>query len=205
METSWINKNLGSVTQAGLVNNLNDALTWGLFPILLVVKGFNIREVGMITAVYPAVWGIGQLFTGRMADHLCKKDLLFWGMLLQGMALIALLLASTMMHFIVISAVLGWGTAMVYPTFLATVAENTHPSDRAKSIGVFRLWRDMGYSVGAILTGLIADAFSVNAAIFIVGLLTVVSSLIIFIRMNCKSLSGVRMFGWFTNRLIKYF
>jgi MFS family permease len=204
-ETSWINKNLGSVTQAGLVNNLNDALTWGLFPILLVVKGFNIREVGMITAVYPAVWGIGQLFTGRMADHLCKKDLLFWGMLLQGMALIALLLASTMTHFIVISAVLGWGTAMVYPTFLATVAENTHPSDRAKSIGVFRLWRDMGYSVGAILTGLIADAFSVNAAIFIVGLLTVVSSSIIFIRMKCKSLSGVRMFGWFTNRLIKYF
>ncbi len=159
----------------------------------------------MITAVYPAVWGIGQLFTGRMADHLCKKDLLFWGMLLQGMALIALLLASTMTHFIVISAVLGWGTAMVYPTFLATVAENTHPSDRAKSIGVFRLWRDMGYSVGAILTGLIADAFSVNAAIFIVGLLTVVSSSIIFIRMKCKSLSGVRMFGWFTNRLIKYF
>jgi len=204
-ETSWINKNLGSVTQAGLVNNLNDALTWGLFPILLVVKGFNIREVGMITAVYPAVWGIGQLFTGRMADHFCKKDLLFWGMLLQGMALIALLLASTMTHFIVISAVLGWGTAMVYPTFLATVAENTHPSDRAKSIGVFRLWRDMGYSVGAILTGLIADAFSVNAAIFIVGLLTVVSSSIIFIRMKCTSLSGVRMFGWFTNRVIKYF
>jgi MFS family permease len=204
-ETSWINRNLGSVTQAGLVNNLNDALTWGLFPILLVVKGFNIREVGMITAVYPAVWGIGQLFTGRMSDHFCKKDLLFWGMLLQGMALIALLLASAMTHFIVISAVLGWGTAMVYPTFLATVAENTHPSDRAKSIGVFRLWRDMGYSVGAILTGLIADAFSVNAAIFIVGLLTVVSSSIIFIRMKCKSLSGVRMFGWFTNRLIKYF
>lgn len=196
LETSWTNNSLGSVTQAGLVNNLNDALTWGLFPILLIAKGFNIREVGIITAVYPAVWGIGQLFTGKMADYFCKKDLLFWGMLLQGITLIGLLFASTMLHFIVLSSLLGWGTAMVYPTFLATVAENTHPVDRAKSIGVFRLWRDLGYALGAILTGVIADSISVNAAILIVGMITVMSSGVIFFRMKCKGLSGARIFSF---------
>jgi MFS family permease len=192
-ETSWVNKDLGSVTQAGLVNNLNDALTWGLLPILLVAKGFSIRDVGIVTAIYPAVWGLGQLFTGRMADNFCKKDLLFWGMLLQGIALVALLFASTITHFIVLSVVLGWGTAMVYPTFLATVAENTHPADRAKSIGVFRFWRDMGYALGAIFTGIIADILSINAAIFFVGALTVVSSGIIFFRMKCKDAPRKRL------------
>src|SRR5436190_14414746 len=125
-QTSWKHKNLGSVTQAGLVNNLNDGMVWGLFPILLASKGFTIGQIGIITAIYPAVWGIGQLFTGKMADYFCKKDLLFLGMLLQGLALIGLLFAETITHFIIISSLLGWGTALVYPTFLATVAENTH-------------------------------------------------------------------------------
>lgn len=195
-ETTWANKNLGSVTQAGLINNLNDALTWGLLPILLASKGFSIAAIGIITAIYPAVWGIGQLFTGKMADHYCKKDLLFGGMLLQGLALVALLFASTMAHFIVLSSVLGWGTAMVYPTFLATVAEHTHPADRAGSIGIFRLWRDMGYAIGAILTGVIADALGINAAILIIGLLTMFSAGIIYFRMKCEDLSGVRFFKW---------
>ena len=198
-ETTWKNKNLGSVTQAGLINNLNDGMAWGLFPILLATKEFTIGQIGIVTAVYPAVWGIGQLFTGKMADYFCKKDLLFWGMLLQGLALIALLFASTMTHFIILSSILGWGTAMVYPTFLATVAENTHPSDRAGSIGIFRLWRDMGYAIGAILTGIIADALSINAAIFIIGALTLFSSGIIYIRMKCRGLAGVKLFGWFLN------
>jgi MFS family permease len=198
-ETTWKNKNLGSVTQAGLINNLNDGMAWGLFPILLASKGFSIGQIGIVTAVYPAVWGIGQLFTGKMADYFCKKDLLFWGMLLQGLALIVLLFASTMTHFIILSSILGWGTAMVYPTFLATVAENTHPADRAGSIGIFRLWRDMGYAIGAILTGIIADALSINAAIFIIGALTLFSSGIIYIRMKCRGLAGVKLFGWFLN------
>ncbi|HLG38864.1 MAG TPA: MFS transporter, partial [Chitinophagaceae bacterium] len=132
-ETTWKNKNLGSVTQAGLINNLNDGMVWGLFPILLATKGFSLGQIGIITAIYPAVWGIGQLFTGRMADVFCKKDLLFWGMLLQGLALVILIFADSMIHFITLSVILGWGTAMVYPTFLATVAENTHPADRANS------------------------------------------------------------------------
>ena len=187
-ETTWKNKNLGSVTQAGLINNLNDGMAWGLFPVLLAAKGFTIGQIGIVTAVYPAVWGIGQLFTGKMADHFCKKDLLFWGMLLQGLSLVALIFAATMTHFIILSSILGWGTAMVYPTFLATVAENTHPTDRAKSLGIFRLWRDSGYAVGAVLTGIIADSFGIAASIIIIGFLTILSAAIIFYRMKCGML-----------------
>jgi MFS family permease len=186
-QTTWKNKNLGSVTQAGLINNLNDGMAWGLFPILLYAKGFTIAQIGIVTAIYPAVWGIGQLFTGRMADYFCKKDLLFLGMMLQGLALITLLFAESMTHFIVLSSVLGWGTAMVYPTFLATVAENTHPADRANSLGVFRFWRDLGYAIGAILTGVIADTLGINSSIFIIGTLTIFSSIIIVYRMKCGS------------------
>jgi MFS family permease len=200
-QTTWKNKNLGSVTQAGLVNNLNDGMAWGLFPILLASKGFSIGQIGIVTAVYPAVWGLGQLFTGKMADYFCKKDLLFLGMLLQGFALIALLFANTLTHFVVLSSILGWGTAMVYPTFLATVAENTHPSDRAKSIGVFRLWRDLGYAIGAILTGVIADYFGINASVLVIGLLTIVSAGVIFFRMNCNDKNFIKVMDWFKKKL----
>jgi MFS family permease len=186
-ETTWKNSSLGSVTQAGLVNNLNDGMAWGIFPILLATRGFTLVEIGMVTAVYPAVWGIGQLFTGGMADKLCKKNLLFTGMLLQAVALFGLLWAASMTHFVLLSVLLGWGTAMVYPTFLATVAEHTHPLDRAKSIGIFRLWRDQGYAIGALLTGIIADLFSMKAAIGFIGLLTLLSALVIAYRMRCSS------------------
>ncbi len=195
-DTTWKNKNLGSVTQAGLINNLNDGMAWGIFPILLASKGFTIAQIGIITAVYPAVWGIGQLFTGKMADKFCKKDMLYLGMFLQAIALIALVWANTMFHFVILSSVLGWGTAMVYPTFLATVAENTHPQDRAKSIGIFRLWRDLGYAIGAILTGVIADLISINASILFIGLLTLASAFIIFYRMKCGAGDSVKIWDW---------
>jgi MFS family permease len=194
-ETTWANKNLGAVTQAGLINNLNDGMAWGLFPILLVAKGFSIAEIGIITAVYPAVWGISQLFTGKMADYFCKKDLLFLGMLFQGIALIVLIFANTMTHFIALSTILGLGTAMVYPTFLATVAENTNPVDRANSLGIFRFWRDMGYAIGAILTGVIADFFGINASIVFIGLLTIGSAIIILYRMHCTNLESPKIIG----------
>ena len=139
-DTTWRDKNLGSVSQAGMINNLNDGMAWGIFPILLSSKGFSLEEIGIIVSVYPAVWGLGQLFTGKMADKFCKKKMLFTGMLLQAIALLFFAGATSFTHYIILSAILGWGTAMVYPTFLATVAENTHPKDRAKSIGVFRLW-----------------------------------------------------------------
>ena len=199
-DTTWKNKNLGSVTQAGLINNLNDGMAWGIFPILLATKGFTIGEIGIATAIYPAVWGIGQLFTGRMADNFCKKDMLYIGMFLQAIALIVLVWANTMFHFIILSSILGWGTAMVYPTFLATVAENTNPQDRAKSIGIFRLWRDLGYAIGAILTGIIADLISINASIIFIGLLTLASALIIRYRMKCKTDGSLKIWDWITNK-----
>ena len=184
-DTTCKNKNLGSVSQAGLVNNLNDGMVWGIFPILLAGKGFDLEQIGIIVAVYPGVWGIGQLFTGKMADKFCKKDMLYVGMLLQAVALIAFVWANTMFQFIFLAAILGWGTAMVYPTFLATVAENTHPQDRAESIGIFRLWRDLGYAAGAILTGIIADWININASILCISALTFISAFIIYFRMEC--------------------
>jgi MFS family permease len=199
-DTTWKNKNLGSVTQAGLINNLNDGMAWGIFPILLATKGFTIVEIGIITAFYPAVWGIGQLLTGKMADKFCKKDMLQVGMFIQAIALIVLVWANTMFHFIIISSILGWGTAMVYPTFLATVAENTNPQDRAKSIGIFRLWRDLGYAIGAILTGIIADLISINASIIFIGLLTLASAYIIRYRMKCITGSSLKIMDWITNK-----
>lgn len=195
-DTTWKDKNLGSVTQAGLINNLNDGMVWGIFPILLANKNFTLEQIGIVAAVYPGVWGIGQLFTGKMADKFCKKDMLFTGMFLQAIALVSFVWADTMFHYVALSSVLGWGTAMVYPTFLATVAENTHPQDRAKSIGIFRLWRDLGYAIGAILTGIIADLISINASILFIGMLTFLSSLIIFYRMRCGEGTSVKILNW---------
>jgi MFS family permease len=183
-ETTWKHRNLGSVTQAGLINNLNDGMVWGIFPIVLALKNFTLAEIGVITAVYPAVWGLGQLITGKMADVLPKKQLLFWGMFLQAMALFFIIYAESKLQYIALASILGWGTAMVYPTFLATVAENTHPQDRAKSIGIFRLWRDLGYAIGAIITGIIADWWNINAAIVFISILTFISAIIIQIRMR---------------------
>ncbi|MDO9274432.1 MAG: MFS transporter [Lutibacter sp.] len=195
-DTTWKDKNLGSVTQAGLINNLNDGMVWGIFPILLANKNFTLEQIGIVAAVYPGVWGIGQLFTGKMADKFCKKDMLFTGMFLQAIALVSFVWANTMLEYVVLSSVLGWGTAMVYPTFLATVAENTHPQDRAKSIGIFRLWRDLGYAIGAILTGIIADLLNINAAILFIGFLTFLSALIIYFRMRCGEGTSVKILKW---------
>lgn len=189
-ETTWKHKNLGSVTQAGLINNLNDGMVWGILPVLLATKGFQLKEIGILTAIYPAVWGISQLFTGKMADKYSKRKLLFWGMFLQTIALVFLVFAEKISHFLVLSILLGIGTALVYPTFLATIAENTHPLDRAKSIGIFRLWRDLGYAIGAILTGILADFFSLEVAILCIGILTGISSFVILFRMNDSNLNS---------------
>lgn len=126
--------------------------------------------------------------------------MLYLGMLLQAIALVALVWSDTMLHYVMLSSLLGWGTAMVYPTFLATVAENTNPQDRAKSIGIFRLWRDLGYAIGAILTGIIADLVSINAAILFIGILTLVSALIIRYRMSCKVGGSLKIWDWITNK-----
>jgi MFS family permease len=183
-ETTWKNPNLGSISQGGLVNNLNDGMIWGLFPILLLSKGFSANELATIIAIYPSVWGLSQLFTGKLADHFAKKALLFWGMFVQGLAILGLVWAQSFFAFAALSVVLGLGTAVVYPTFLAAIADNTHPSQRAQSIGVYRLWRDLGYAVGALLTGILADIWSLDTAIYAIGLLTIFSALVILVRMR---------------------
>ena len=185
-ETSWLNPNLGSISQAGLVNNLNDGMIWGLFPVLLASKGFDLEQVGKIVAMYPIVWGVGQLLTGRLADIYVKKNMLFWGMLLQGVSILLMLFTSSFSGYIVLSIGLGVGTAIVYPTFLAAIADYTHPQQRAKSIGIFRLWRDLGYAIGAILTGVVADAFDIATSVGLIGGLTMISALIIAVRMRKK-------------------
>lgn len=182
METSFKNKTLSSITQAGLVNNLNDGMIWGLLPILLISINFNTENIGILTAIYPAVWGLGQLFTGKMADVFSKKKMLFWGMLLQGFAILSIPLISDFFLFAGLMALLGLGTALVYPTFLAAIAESTSPIQRAESIGTFRLWRDLGYAVGAVISGITADLFGVNYAIVLIGIITILSSLVIQIR-----------------------
>ncbi len=177
------NKTLSAVTQAGLVNNLNDGMIWGLLPIILFSLKFNYETIGLLTAIYPAVWGIGQLFTGKMSDRYSKKSMLFWGMLLQGFAILFIPFSKEFYSLAIISTVLGLGTALVYPTFLSTIAQVTSPSQRAESIGVFRLWRDLGYAVGAILSGITADVFGVKYAVILIAVITLVSAIIIKIRM----------------------
>jgi MFS family permease len=183
LETTFKNKTLSSVTQAGLINNLNDGMIWGLLPIVLLSLHLNNSQIGIITATYPAVWGIGQLFTGKMSDHYSKKQMLFWGMLLQGVAILFIPFTTNFYDLIFIAVILGLGTALVYPTFLSTIAQVTNPKQRAESIGVFRLWRDLGYAIGAVISGITADVFGVEYAIFLISGLTLLSSLIIKLRM----------------------
>jgi MFS family permease len=183
LETTFKNKTLSSVTQAGLINNLNDGMIWGLLPMVLLALHYDNEHIGIITAIYPTVWGIGQLFTGKMSDIYSKKAMLFWGMLLQGIAIICLPFVDQYYVLATISAILGLGTALVYPTFLSTIAQATSPQQRAESIGTFRLWRDLGYAFGAIISGITADVFGIDYAIFLIGGLTIGSAMVIKFRM----------------------
>lgn len=187
IETSFTHRTLSSITQAGLVNNLNDGMIWGLLPVLLFSLNFNAFQTGLIAGVYPMVWGLAQLVTGRLSDMYSKKGLLFWGMLLQGIGIILLPLFSQFSVLILLSILLGLGTALVYPTFLSAIAEVTQARQRAESIGVFRFWRDAGYAIGAIISGLAADWLGVEYAIVMVGLITVGSSIVIQLRMPAVS------------------
>lgn len=186
-ETSWKHRNLGSVSLNGLVNNLNDGVVWGLMPVLLIQKGFGIAQIGIIAGIYPAVWGLSQLITGKLGDHYCKKQIITSGMLIQALAIILMAMAGNMPLLIVASVLLGIGTALVYPNFLSVIAEWTHPSQRAESLSIFRLWRDSGYVFGAILSGILADEMGMSNALFIVAIITAVSGLIADKRMCCSN------------------
>ncbi len=181
--TSFRERALSAACQAGMVNNLNDGVAWGLFPILFTRHGLTVGEVGVLAALYPAVWGAGQLVTGALSDRLGRKWLITAGMGVQAAA-IALTAAGTAFAVWAMAAVLlGAGTAMVYPTLLAAIGDVAHPTWRARSVGVYRLWRDGGFAVGALLAGLIADTFGILAAIWVVAALTAASGLVVAIRM----------------------
>lgn len=171
---------LRACSQAGLVNNLNDALAWGIAPLYLAVRGASLGEIAVVAAVYPFVWGFGQLVTGWASDSLGRKPLIVAGMLLQAAALALLVLGGGAFEPSLVAAIgLGAGTALVYPTLIAAVSDATQPRDRARIVGVYRFWRDFGFAAGAIAAGLIVDAFSFDAAIWAVAALTGLSGIVV--------------------------
>lgn len=182
--TSFRDKSLSSVSQAGMVNNLNDGLAWGLFPVLFAAAGLTVDRIGILAAVYPAVWGAGQLVTGALSDRYGRKWLIVWGMLIQAAALAMIAVGADFGIWLAAAALLGAGTAMVYPTLLAAIGDVAHPQWRARSVGIYRLWRDGGFAVGALLSGLVADAFGIPAAVAVVAVLTGLSGVLVAVRMR---------------------
>lgn len=183
VQTSVREPALSSASQAGLVNNLNDGLAWGLFPILFATAGLSVGTIGVLAALYPAVWGVGQLFTGALSDRWGRKWLVACGMWLQAIALGVTALGSGFAVWALAAVLLGAGTAMVYPTLLAAIGDVAHPAWRARAVGTYRLWRDGGFAAGALLAGVVADALGIRAAIWTVAALTALSGLVVAVRM----------------------
>jgi predicted MFS family arabinose efflux permease len=183
---------LSACSQAGLVNNLNDGLAWGLLPLLFVRGGLPVGQVGLLAALYPAVWGLGQLLTGPLSDLLGRKPLITTGMLLQAVALAGTAVAGSFLPWAVAAVLLGVGTAMVYPALLAAIGDVAHPSWRASAVGVYRLWRDAGFAVGALLAGLVADLAGLEAAVWVIAALTAASGVVVAVRMYETHPSAVR-------------
>jgi MFS family permease len=184
VRTSFTDRELSSVSQAGLVNNLNDGMAWGLFPLFFAAAGMSLQEIGWLAAIYPGVWGAGQLVTGALSDRIGRKWLIAGGMWVQAVGIAVVVLSSRFVGFAVGSVLLGAGTAMVYPTLLAAIGDVAHPTWRASSVGVYRLWRDLGYAVGALLAGMTADVLGVPAAIWLVAAMTLASGLVVATRMR---------------------
>jgi MFS family permease len=181
--TSFREKALSAASQAGLVNNVNDGLAWGLFPLLYAAHGLSVAQIGVLAALYPAVWGLGQLITGALSDRLGRKWLIAAGMWVQAAALGLVALGTTFGTWAAAAVLLGAGTAMVYPTLLAVIGDVAHPAWRARSVGVYRLWRDGGFAVGALLAGVVADAYGLLAAVWVVAALTSASGAVVAVRM----------------------
>jgi MFS family permease len=189
-QSLWSDRGLFSVSQAGFVNNLNDGLAWGVFPLLFVASGLSVRQMSAMAAIYPGVWGICQLGTGALSDRWGRKWLIIAGMMVQGIALVSMALTHGLVAWSIELVALGTGTALVYPTLLAAVGDIARPSWRGAMVGVYRLWRDLGYVAGALIAGVIADAFGVATAIGAIGIITAVSGLIFGIRFRETSVVG---------------
>ena len=182
--TTWRDRNLSSATQAGLVNNLNDGLAWGLFPLVFAAAGLSLAQIGLLASIYPGVWGVAQLVTGGLSDRVGRKWLIACGMWVQAAGIIITAIASGFAGFASGAVLLGLGTAMVYPTLLAAIGDVAHPSWRGSAVGVYRLWRDMGYAFGAIIAGVIADTFGLTAAVYVVAVITFLSGSAVAVRMS---------------------
>lgn len=183
VRTSFTDKALSAASQAGMVNNLNDALAWGIFPLLFAAQGLSIAQIGVLAALYPAVWGAGQLVTGWWSDRIGRKRMITAGMLLQAVAIALVAAASSYGAWVAAQVLLGIGTALVYPALLAVIGDVSHPSWRARAVGVYRLWRDGGFAVGALIAGTLADLYGLRAAIWGVAALTAASGLLVAARM----------------------
>ncbi|SCK27738.1 Predicted arabinose efflux permease, MFS family [Variovorax sp. HW608] len=182
---SLIDRNLSSVSQAGLVNNLNDGLAWGLFPLVFAAAGMTLTQIGMLAAIYPAVWGIAQIGTGALSDWVGRKQLIVWGMWVQAAGIAVTAMTSTFAGFAWGGVLLGVGTAMVYPTLLAAIGDVAYPAWRASAVGVYRLWRDLGYAVGALLAGITADVLGgLAAAVWLIAGITFLSGVVAAVRMS---------------------
>jgi len=194
--TSFANRNLSSVSQAGLVNNLNDGMAWGLFPLYFAAAGLSLERIGVLAGLYPAVWGVLQLFTGAWSDRVGRKSLIVWGMWLQAAGIAATAASSDFAIFALGALLLGVGTAMVYLTLLAAIGDVAHPTWRASAVGVYRFWRDLGYAIGALVAGIVADALGLGPAIWLVAAVTFASGVIVAVRMTetlaATALSGHR-------------
>jgi MFS family permease len=182
-ETTVREPALSSASQAGLVNNLNDGLAWGLFPILFATAGLSLAQIGALAGLYPAVWGAGQLATGALSDRYGRKPLIVGGMLLQAAALALVATAGSFASWALAAVLLGAGTAMVYPALLAVIGDVAHPLWRGRAVGVYRLWRDAGFAVGALLAGVVADLAGLRAAVWVVAAVTAGSGLLVAVRM----------------------
>jgi len=180
---SWRHPALFGTSQAGLVTNFKDGLAWGLFPLLFASGGLTLREIGLLTFIYPALWGLLQLWTGKLSDRIGRKPLIAGGLLCQSLALGIVAMGSDFQVWLIGSALLGAGTAMAYPTLLAAVADVAHPTWRGSAVGVYRLWRDSGYAFGAIVAGILADRVGIPAAIFAGAVLALISAGIVGARM----------------------
>lgn len=185
--SGWTDPALSSVSQAGFVNNLNDGLAWGLFPLLFTASGLTVQATAVLAAIYPATWGVSQAWFGALSDRWGRKRFIVWGMIVQGLALLGLTMWRGFGPWVVALAALGIGTAMVYPTLLAAVGDLVPPRERAMTIGVYRLWRDLGYVGGALVAGLLADFTGLNGAIRSVGILTLVSGMVVLLRFQEQS------------------